>query len=230
MRVTPEAVLTVWGDFACWTRPECKVERVSSAVPTPGGVRGLLSAIYSKPCEFYWQVKRIEVLRPIRFMTFKRNEVKSKLSYNKSNPMKGCIEIEEDRTQRQSVVLRDVKYRITAEMVLRPTFNAPPEQLYRQFERRASRGQCFMQPCMGVREFPAYFEWGSDGTPAIDESADFGLMVYDVFDLHRWQVTKTAEPSISLYRAHMEHGVITVPPYDSESVLKPGRGGDGDAV
>ncbi|MCD8381104.1 MAG: type I-C CRISPR-associated protein Cas5c [Lachnospiraceae bacterium] len=223
MRTTAPVVITVWGDFACWTKPECKVERLSYPVPTPSGIRGLLASIYSKPAEFYWQVKEIEVLKPIRFITFKRNEVKGKLSYNKSNPAKSCICIEDDRTQRQSVVLQDVCYRITAEMVLRPEFGGTPQQLFNQFERRVKRGQNFVQPSMGTREFPAYYEWGTTGESPIDENMDLGLMLYDVFDLNEWKVGKKANPSVSLYRAKMEKGVIQVPPYDSELVLKPGK-------
>ena len=76
-----QATIEIWGDFALWTRPESKVERLSYAVPTPGGIRGVLSSIYSKPPEFYWQIKKIEVLRPIRYISFKRNEVKSKMAH-----------------------------------------------------------------------------------------------------------------------------------------------------
>ncbi len=224
MRTTTPAVITVWGDFACWTKPECKVERLSYPVPTPSGIRGLLASIYSKPPEFYWQVKQIEVLSPIQFTTFKRNEVKKKLSFNNSNPAKSCICIEDERTQRQSVVLKNVRYRITAEMVLHPDFCGTPQQLYNQFERRVKRGQNFLQPSMGPREVTAYYEWGSTGEPPIGESIDLGLMLYDVFDLHQWKVGKKAEPSVSLYRASMERGVIQVPPYDSPLVLKPGKG------
>lgn len=220
MRRTKEAVITIWGDFACWTRPESKVERLSYPVPTPSGIRGVLASIYAKPNEFYWQVKKIEVLKPVQFTNFRRNEVKSKLSYNKSNPLSACISIEDDRTQRQSVVLKDVRYRITAEMVLRDSFPGTPEQLYKQFERRVKRGQNFLQPSMGTREFTAYYEWGDLGETPIDDSMELGLMVYDVYDLHKWEVTKKAEPSVSLFEARMEHGVITVPDFDSPLVLK----------
>ena len=79
MSKNPNATIEVWGDFALWTRPESKVERMTYAVPSPGAIRGLLSSIYSKPPEFYWQVQRIEVLSPIRYISFKRNEVKSKM-------------------------------------------------------------------------------------------------------------------------------------------------------
>lgn len=229
MRKTQEAVLTIWGDFACWTRPESKVERLTYPVPTPSGIRGLLASIYSKPNEFYWQVKKIEVLRPIQYTSFRRNEVKSKLSYNKSNPLSACISIEEDRTQRQSVVLKDVRYRITAEMVLRPDFPGTPQQLYNQFERRVRRGQNFLQPSMGTKEFPAYYEWGDLGEAPVRESIDIGWMLYDVFDLHKWEVGKKAEPSVSLFDARLVEGVLLIPDYDSALVKKP-VGGDQHAV
>ncbi len=223
MRKTQEVVITIWGDHACWTRPESKVERMTYPVPTPSGIRGVLASIYSKPAEFYWQVNKIEVLRPIQYITIKRNEVNPRMSYNKSNPLGCCICIEDTdnvRTQRQSVVLKDVKYRITAHMVLRQDFTGKAEQLYNQFERRVKRGQNFLQPSMGTREFPAYYEWGSDGSAPIPESLDLGLMVYDVFDLRDWKVGKKADPKLSLYRARMERGVIEVPPFESASVLK----------
>lgn len=229
MRKTQEVVLTIWGDFALWSRPECKVERLSYPAPTPSGIRGVLASIYSKPNEFYWQVKKIEVLNPIQYASFRRNEVKSKLSYNKSNPLSACISIEDDRTQRQSVVLKDVRYRITAEMVLRPEFPGTPQQLYNQFERRVRRGQNFLQPSMGTREFPAYYEWGNWGEAPIAETMDIGWMVYDVFDLHKWEVGKKVEPAVSLFHAKLESGVLLVPDYDSPLVKKPQRG-DGHAV
>lgn len=224
MRRTQEVTITIWGDFACWTRPEGKVERMTYPVPTPSGIRGILASIYSKPEEFFWQVKRIEILKPIQYTTFKRNEVKKKLGYTKSDPQSSYINIEDERTQRQSVVLKDVRYRITAQMVLRPEFAGTAEQLYNQFERRVARGQNFLQPSMGTREFPAYYEWGSTGEEPITDNLNIGLMVYDVFNLHDFKVGKKAEPNVSLYRAKMENGVIEVPDYDSPLVLKPGKG------
>ena len=221
----PEVTITIWGPFALWTRPECKVERVSYPVPTPSGIRGVLASIYSKPSEFYWQVRRIEVLNPIAYTTFRRNEVKSKLSRIKDNdPLGACIDIEEDRTQRQSVVLKDVRYRITAQIVPRKEFDGTIGQLLQQFDRRVKRGQMFAQPCMGTREYPAYFEWGSTGEPSIEESRDLGLMLYDVFDLHEWKVGKKANPSVSVFHAKMVNGTIEVPEYNSNEVLKPGKG------
>ena len=200
------------------------MERMTYAVPTPGAIRGLLSSIYSKPPEFYWQVRRIEVLSPIRYISFKRNEVKSKMmKIPQANALKACIDIEEDRTQRQSVVLQDVRYRITAEIVPRAAYGHAPENLMNQFERRVKRGQTFMQPCMGTREFPAYFEWASGAGEPIDVTMDLGLMVYDVFNLHKWGVTKQAEPEISLFHARLNKGVLEIPPFDSSEVLKVGK-------
>ena len=224
MSKNPSATIEIWGDFALWTRPESKVERMTYAVPTPGAIRGLLSSIYSKPPEFYWQVRRIEVLSPIRYISFKRNEVKSKMmKIPQANSLKACIDIEDDRTQRQSVVLQDVRYRITAEIVPRAAYGHAPGNLMDQFERRVKRGQAFMQPCMGTREFPAYFEWGSGPGEPVDVTMDLGLMVYDVFNLHKWSVTKQAEPDISLFHAHLNRGVLEVPHYDPPEVLKGGK-------
>lgn len=210
-----EIVLEVWGDFACFTDPASKVERRSYPVPTPSAVRGILSALYSKPPEFYWQVMRIEVLNPIRYISFKRNEVKSTV---KDTP----IYADEDRTQRQTQALRDVRYRITAEICPRPDFRGTVEQLYVQAMRRIRGGKTFYQPSLGLREFVAYFEESDGSRPPIQESVDLGLMVYDVFDLHDWAVRKKAKPCLSLYHARMENGVIEVPPYDSPEVLKGG--------
>ena len=222
---TRTATIEVWGDFALWTRPESKVERLSYPVPTPSGIRGLLASIYSKPPEFYWQLRRIEVLKPIRFISFKRNEVKSKLMrIPDSNPNKAIICVEDDRTQRQATVLQDVRYRICADIVPREDFAGNPDDLLKQFERRVRRGQNFMQPCMGAREFPAYYQWDTSGLSPISDTLDLGLMVYDTFNLHEYKKPKSY---VSLYRAKMEAGVIDVPPFDSPLVLKPEGGAEG---
>lgn len=207
--------LEVWGDFACWTRPESKVERLTYPVPTPSGVRGVLSAIYSKPAEFYWQVNRIEVLKPLQYISFKCNEVKTTAGRN-------AIIVEDDRTQRQTVALQDVRYRITATVVKRDGFAGTDEDLQNQFRRRVENGKCYYQPSLGLRQFVAYFEWGKSALEPIALDMDLGFMVYDVFDLHRWQVTKKAEPSVSVFRAELKQGVLEVPPYDSPLVLKGG--------
>lgn len=214
-----EVCIEVWGDFACFTPPFAKVERLTYPCPTPSAVRGLLSSLYCKPKEFVWQVRRIEVLNPIRYMSFMRNEVKSKASI-KADVADSILYTDEERTQRQTQVLRDVRYRITAEICPRPDYAGTLEQLYAQAMRRIRGGKTFCQPCLGMREFVCYFE-ESDGTrQPIDVSMDLGLMVYDVFDLHNYEVTKKTQYSLSLYHPVMNHGVIEVPPYDSEEVLK----------
>lgn len=213
-----EIMLEVWGDYACFSEPQAKVERLTYPFPTPSAARGILSAIYSKPVEFYWQVNRIEVLRPIRYISFKRNEVKCTVS---SKP----IYTDEERTQRQTVALRDVRYRIAASIVPRAAFQGQEKRFYEQALRRIRSGKCYFQPSLGLREFVAYFEEydPSVHTDApIDETLDAGFMVYDVFDLHDYEVRKKARPRLSLYHAVMERGVIQVPPYDSPDVLKGG--------
>ena len=223
--MNPVVSMEVWGDLACWTRPESKVERLTYPVPTPSGMRGVLSAVYSKPKEFYWQVRRIEVLKPIQYTSFRRNEVKSKMGRGES------LCIEDDRTQRQSIMLKDVRYRVTAELLPQPVYRKPPAALLNQFNRRLERGQCFMQPSLGLRELVGYFGPATDAPP-IDEDLDLGLMVYDVFDLHdcdapedlKRRKLKTAPPFVTLYRPQMRRGVIEVPPFDSPEVLRPLRG------
>ena len=210
-----EIVLEVWGDFACFSQPASKVERLTYPVPTPSAVRGILSSIYAKPREFYWQVNRIEVLNPIRYISFKRNEVKSKV---RDKP----IYTDEDRSQRQTVALRDVRYRFAASICPREDFSGTAAQLYDQALRRIRGGKTFVQPSLGLKEFVAYFQEGDciAGPKAIPVDMNLGLMVYDIFDLHDYEVQKKARPQLSLYHCIMEQGVIQVPPYDSPEVLK----------
>ena len=210
-----EITIEVWGDFACFTMPEARVERLTYPFPTPSAARGILSALYAKPKEFWWQVNRIEVLNPIRYISFKRNEVKCTVS---SEP----ISTEEERTQRQTVALQDVRYRISASIIPRPDFVGREAQLYEQALRRIRGGKCHCQPALGMREFVCYFE-ESDGTrQPIQQSMDAGLMVYDLFGPDDVEVTKKMNIRMSLFHAVMENGVIQVPPYDSPEVLKGG--------
>ena len=216
---TDDIVLEVWGDFACFSAPYAKVERLTYPFPTPSAARGILSAIYMKPVEFVWQVNRIEVLNPIQYVSFKRNEVKSTVSG------KSCIYTDEDRTQRQTVALRDVHYRIAASIVPRPAFLGKKRQLQEQALRRIRTGKTFMQPAFGLREFVAYFDEAlPDGKAPIDETLDAGWMVYDVFDFIRdMEVKKKVTPRLSMFHAVMDRGIVRVPPYDSPEVLKGGE-------
>lgn len=232
-----EIQIEVWGDFACFSRPESKVERLTYPVMTPSAARGILSAIYSKPPEFYWQVKRIEVLRPIRYLSFKRNEViNSKISKIDKPIFVDETTVKqigddgkekkigtEHRTQRQTVVLQNVRYRITAEIKPQNRYNGTLIQLYEQTQRRIKGGKCFFQPSLGMREFVCYFSEPTDAVP-IEETRELGVMLYDVFDLHKYEVTPQAEPFVSVFHAKLEHGVLEVPDFDSPLVLKPERG------
>lgn len=213
-----EIVLEVWGDFALFSEPAAKVERMTYPFMTPSAARGLLSSIYSKPKEFYWQVNRIEVLRPIQYISFKRNEVKCTVS---DKP----IFTDEERTQRQSVALKDVRYRIAASIIPQSDFAGKETQLYEQAFRRIRTGKCYVQPSLGLKEFVAYFEEYDPTVHTdwpIEDSMDIGLMVYDIFDLHDCSVQKKTSFQLSLFHAVMNHGVIQIPPYDSPDVLKGG--------
>ncbi len=154
--------LKISGDFALFTRPENKVERLSYEVITPSAARGVLEAIYWKP-EIRWVVDRIHVLKPIRFTTLRRNEVASKIpSSTVSSAMKkgrGAlgIYIEQDRQQRAATILRDVEYVVEAHFEIRDGEVNDAKHLD-QFNRRARKGQCFHRPYLGCREFPANFE------------------------------------------------------------------------
>lgn len=229
--------LSVWGDLACFTRPEMKVERMSYPVITPSAARGIFDAIYWKPDgSFYWQVERIEVLTEPRFIALRRNEVKNRadpeatiLSWaqGRSEPeplwADGTKEMlntdQKGRTQRQTIALRDVRYRLHARM--RSRENRPMTSQDSQYERRSRSGKCFYQPYFGCREFPCFFEptEPSGGPPPFPLDLDLGLMLYDVFPLGS-KTNNLSPPSISLFRAKLQGGVLEVPDYQSELVLK----------
>jgi len=243
-----DQALDVWGEFACFTRPELKVERFSYPVPTPSAVRGIYDAIYCKPREFRWQVTAIEVLAPPQYIALRRNEVKDRVSTkNVQQWMSGTSPPEpiwadgsesrdKGRTQRQTMALRDVRYRLHAEIRPWPGFEDRQAGFEEQFRRRAAHGKCIYQPYFGCREFPAYFELVEVGAPAPERKPfdlDIGLMIFDVFDLSRpHEAIDTSRKgdsegtlSISLFRAAVRNGVLGVPPYESDDVLKAPAGG-----
>src|SRR5688572_30171007 len=179
--------LKVWGDHACFTRPEMKVERVSYDVMTPSAARGILEAIYWKPA-IRWVIDRIHVLKPIRFQSIRRNEVGSKAPVKKiktamnQGSLEGlCLLVDQDRQQRASTVLTDVAYVIEAHFELLPDKAGPDNSEGKHldmFNRRAARGQCFHQPCLATREFAARFELLAPEAPLPepeDKSADLGF-------------------------------------------------------
>ena len=204
--------LLVWGDHACFTRPEMKVERVSYDVITPSAARGILEAIHWKPA-IRWMIDRIHVLKPVRFENIRRNEVGSKVSAQnaargmKSDSLDGLhLVVDDDRQQRAMLALRDVTYGIEAHFETTPRAgpNDVPGKHLDMFRRRASAGQCFHRPCLGVREFPAWFELCDRFPPtSLDVmDRDLGWMLYDL-DYENGR-------EALFFRAHMRGGVIDV--------------------
>ena len=207
--------LHAWGEWACFTRPEMKVERVSYDVMTPSAARGILEAIYWKP-EIRWIIDRITVLNPIRFASVRRNEVSEKIAQGTAaGVMKsgiGDLGIDSTdanvRQQRSSLLLRKVAYLIDThfEIVSGPENAAKHLD---QFKRRARRGACFTRPYLGCREFAADFALleDEDPIPRPDESLlgerDLGWMLHDI--------DFSGATDARFFRAHMRDGVITVP-------------------
>jgi CRISPR-associated protein Cas5d len=185
--------LRVSGDHACFTRPEMKVERVTYDVMTPSAARGILEAIHWKPA-IRWVIDKIHVLNPIRFQSIRRNEVGSKAPAGKIKTAmnRGSLEglhllVDDDRQrqQRASTVLFDVAYVIEAHFDLtdRAGLDDSEGKHLDMFNRRATRGQCFHQPCLGTREFAAHFELLPPDAPpprTIDETRDLGFMLWDI--------------------------------------------------
>lgn len=213
--------LEVTGDFACFTRPEMKVERVSYDVITPSAARAVFEAILWKPA-IRWHIRRIEVLKPIHWINLRRNEVsgvvpagavKSAMKQGKGNL---GMYIEEDRQQRAGLFLRDVRYRLHAEFEMldnNPANN--PLKFAEMFKRRASKGQCFNQPYLGTREFSCDFrlvEADTASTQPLAETRELGWMLYDM------DFADTANPMPRFFQAKMQDGVIHVPAWDSEEI------------
>lgn len=245
--------LEVWGDLACFTRPEMKVERFSYPVITPSAARGIFDAIYwdgkreadgIRPY-FYWQITRIEILEMPRYIALRRNEVKDKAPSERTiqswmhgkeqpEPIRadgGKEELGTDqkgRTQRQTMALKDVRYRLTARIV--PKSGNDFGKLNACFQRRARAGKCFQQPYFGCREFPAFFEYLENPDPTVTApyTQKLGLMLYDVFDLRKERVGEKDKPFITLFDAEVVNGVLAVPEYTSAAVLK--SRGDGHAA
>lgn len=243
--------LEVWGDLACFTRPEMKVERFSYPVITPSAARGIFDSIYwdgvreqrgresvMRPY-FHWQVTRIEVLSMPRYIALRRNEVKGRVHGaatlnrwmdGRENPEPLWADGDNEttgRTQRQTMALKDVRYRLTAKIVPKPGFSQDYGKLNACFERRARHGKCFQQPYFGCREFPAFFEYLPDPDAVPARPAPFGenlgWMLYDVFDLDKDRVKASEKPFVSLFQARVVAGVLEVPPFGSDAVRKPGR-------
>ena len=217
----------VWGDWAMFTRPDSHVERATYPIPTPAACRGILSAIYNKPAEFYYEITQIDVMKPIRLMTLKRNEVKSKVNVSDArNKPDYFINTAEQRTQRMCTYVRDVYYRIHARIVIKNNVQAHVNlaSLVDQFQRRVKSGKCFCQPALGTRECMCYFSLPNDNMKPIDKSDVFGVVLYDVFDIRKSDPLITGSKQSgktvpSFFNAVMSHGSIRVPLYESDEIL-----------
>jgi len=239
--------LEVSGDFACFTRPEMKVERVSYDVITPSAARAVFEAILWKPA-IRWRVRKIEVLKPIRWISLRRNEVSSVVSVaNVKKAMNGgatdlAIYADDptERAQRAGLFLRDVAYRLHADLELiapypKQRYNYPhligkpgsseeteieraPNTLPKfmsMFERRAGKGQCVNQPYLGCREFACAFRLVDDASndpAAITETRDLGWMLHDL------DFTNASDPTPRFFRAELKDGVVVVPDEESAEV------------
>ncbi|MFW6028978.1 MAG: type I-C CRISPR-associated protein Cas5c [Halanaerobiales bacterium] len=181
----PPVQVKVWGDFACFTRPDMKVERMSYRVMTPSAARGILSSIFWKP-EFHWIIQKIKILNPIRHISVRRNEVKQKISPRSvktwmKNKKHDRYFADQDRTQRNTLALRDVSYIIEANIQLKKhAENIHPAKYRDQFRRRVNKGKCYKRPYLGNREFSAYFAPVDGSEKAIDVSDQLGRMLFDL--------------------------------------------------
>jgi CRISPR-associated protein Cas5d len=207
---SPTLRLRARGPLACFTRPELKVERVSYPVITPSAARGLLEAVLWKPA-IRWRVERIHVLKPIRFLAFRRNEVSTRASTPAAAVVRegGTIRpyfADDDRAQRNTLALRDVDYLIEARFEM--TGRAGPldnlTKFVDIFERRLAKGQCFHQPYLGCRELAAEVLPVEGPLPVEDITQDLGLMLWDIE-----YAPKRNRPLF--FHARLEHGVLDVP-------------------
>ncbi|GMU44752.1 MAG: type I-C CRISPR-associated protein Cas5 [Xanthomonadales bacterium] len=222
--VSQRYCLEVRGEWACFTRPEMKVERVSYDVITPSAARAVFEAILWKPA-IRWRVRRIEVLAPIRWANLRRNEVASVIPMrNVQQAMsvgRGALAlyVDEDRQQRASLLLRDVAYRLHADLQVLPGRgdDSPPMKFFEMFERRARAGQCVNQPYLGCREFAASWRLVDDPPslePSIPENRDLGWMLLDM------DFANPEDPTPRFFRAVMCDGVVEVPELDDAEVVQ----------
>ena len=214
--MNPSFTLEVAGPFACFTRPEMKVERVSYDVMTPSSARSIFETILWKPA-IRWRVHRIEVLKPIRWINLRRNEVSAVVSTRNLQQAitagRGNLGlfIEDERQQRAGYFLRDVAYRIHADLSLAPGSNEPLMKYTEMFARRANKGQCVNQPYLGCREFAADVRLVTADTPPatpIGDTRELGWMLHDL------DFTHASDPQPRFFNAKLVNGVIEVPPFE----------------
>ncbi|MCL4518343.1 MAG: type I-C CRISPR-associated protein Cas5c [Thaumarchaeota archaeon] len=193
--------LKVWGEFACFTRPDLKVERMTYPCMTPSAARGVLDCILWKP-EFTWHVQRILVLKPVKFYSVKRNEINKKQG---SNPI--FVDDQKNRAQRNSIILKDVGYIIEAAVyqATSPVKN-PTKKYVEMFNRRAQKGQCWRRPYLGTREFAAEFSLPDENDEPITEDIPIGSMFLDM-----WYDEKGVPAPIFFYDVKVSQGELVCP-------------------
>lgn len=217
-------IMEVWGDYACFSRPEMKVERVSYDIITPSAARGLIESVYWHP-GLKWVVDRIHVCAPIRFTNIRRNEVKDTISARKvkTTMEQGRGELylaaPESIQQRAAMVLRDVRYVLEAhfEMTERAAPGDNPGKFRDIIKRRLEKGQFYHQPCFGVREFPAHFRACAEIPPCPEElrgEKDLGWILLDLDYSNPENITPM------FFRAVLRDGVLEVPDRSSQEVIR----------
>jgi CRISPR-associated protein Cas5d len=204
----------VWGDLACFTRPEMKVERVSYPMMTPTAARGVLEAIFWKP-EFTWRVEEIWVLKPIEYFSILRNEIthrqSAQIAARWARDGLGGFFAEKDRAvyggQRHTLALREVDYLIYARVDLRPDVTDDAAKYRDQFRRRVREGRCFATPFLGCREFSAGFGPADGSERAIDRTENLGPMLLAI----EYAADGSGHGRPRFFDAHLERGVLHVP-------------------
>ncbi len=227
----------VWGEFACFTRPEMKVERVSYRVPTPSAARGILEAIFWEP-EMYYLIDSITVVKPGKWFSFRRNEVQKVISMPSAMKwMTGRDEVEpihagggaEDAAQRNMLALTEVEYVFTAEVRLTRKANSKTDNIPKYVDQamsRAAKGKCAHRPALGCREFIANFDL-VEKPPTITNglTEDLGLMLYDVFDPTNRESERNVAPKPVFFRAKVTNGSMDChPDRIAADLVRPGTG------
>lgn len=228
--------LRVWGEFACFTRPEMKVERVSYRVPTPSAARGVLEAVFWEP-EMYYLIDSITVVKPGKWFSFRRNEVSKVISMDGAKramtagglmePIVAGAGKDTSCQQRNMLALCDVEYIFTTQVRLTEKGKTDGEKEVKyveQFRSRAAKGKCAHRPALGVREFAADFEY-CDGPPPLVNglTEDLGIMLYDVFDPIARRDQKNAPPQPVFFKAFITNGHLDCHP-ERVAILRPGNG------
>jgi CRISPR-associated protein Cas5d len=199
----------VWGDFACFTRPEMKVERVTYPVITPSAARGVLEAIFWKP-EFHWQVEEIWVLNPIRYFSILRNEINSRQTARTAEGWQrngGGFSATTDRAQRHTLALRDVAYIFKAQAMVNEGVDEDPAKFRDQFRRRVKTGRCFATPYLGCREFSAWFSTPNSDEIPLEISGDLGNMLLNM----EYSPDGSGCATPHFFNARLDRGVLRFP-------------------